>query len=671
MITKSGIGLGQLKSKVPIWGLRIVLIVLIISNIYLNITQTQNHLNSDIVNETTYKQQVCETKSLLPENWIHPHELHTNRLVVLFAPTYWITHNTLFAQELGVIFGMFLQLLLTAYLLKQLKVKETVILLCLCIYLGFNPQASVLHTYFDAYAGFILAFLLTLGIEINLVKNIDGIKSFKNWTFISKIMILFAISIFFGYGTPKLFIMLYAPIMITDLILYFKEHGFQHNLVYNNRFYSFVLNLLLTISNVIAYAFFLKSNIKYNPVPLTIGQLKDQLDWGNQSLRIEEVVSSLGLTIPAELISLNGILYLLQIVFITALLCAIIYLLFYSKNVFFMQITLMLIFSTILMMAYLLVTVTVFNTSRYYVCTSILAIIVICLAINEVVVNKLWWRKIPFILLLGILLLCYKIRPYDEMLFIPTATRDNLKEVTQFIEDNNFTTATASYWNAGLIRAYSNWNIQTRQFIGAPSQTPFLWITDESIYKPAYNNLPNALILTDEEEEKGYQDSGIAKILKDNHKIKEIGEFNIYSLKSSIFKTVFFPSKIGESYQYTFDQWPLYSNDDSYTIKDSEIVIEDGNQLFYGPYVDVNDGTYDISMEYEIDKNDTESFGTIKITQSNGQSILAEQKLMSDAKEVCLKNIELHNSKKLEVVIDVMAKTEVKLKKIVIKRVNE
>lgn len=657
-------------NQLALWGLRIAFALLIIINIYLNLTQTINHLNADIVNETTYKQQVCETGTLLPETWVHPHELHTNRMVLLFAPIYFITDNVLLSQELAVILGMFLQLAAITYLFKQLKLKESVLLLCLCMYLGFNPQASVIHTYFDAYAAFALAIFMTLGIEVNLFRSKTEGTLLRGWKYYSKLVILFGLSIFFGYGTPKLFIMLYAPLLLADFILYMKEHGSERKLIYDARFFSCLLNLLLAGANGISYVFFLKSNANYNPVALTIGQLKDQLGWENLSLRIQELFLALGITIPQELISISGILYILQIIFVVVLLCSIIHILIYSNNLYYKQITLVYIFSTLIMMAYLSLTVSAFSTSRYYIATSLLSIFIVCFIINEAIDNKVWWNKIPILGVFGIIILCAKIRPYDEMLYISASTREELKEVTYYIEENNYKTATASYWNAGLIRAYSDWRIQTRQFLGAPSQTPFLWITDETIYMPEYNNLPNALILTDEEEEQGAQDSAVGEILRNSKKIKEIGEFNIYALESSIFKAVFFPSQIGKDYEYTFNQWPIYTNDNTYRIENGELTVENGTQLFYGPYVDVSKGFYDISLDYETKEKQKDAIGTIAVTESNGEKKVAEQVLLSTEKQVILKDVKLYNSKKVEVVINLAGSSEAILKKITIKRVK-
>jgi hypothetical protein len=623
-----------------------VLICLVIWMIYLNFTQMIHHINADIVNEITYKKQVWETKNLLPPNWINPHELHTNRLVFIFVPIYAFTKNVMLSHQLTVIIGMLLQLFSLVYLLRQLHMNKTSILFTLCLYLGFNAQSGLLFAYFDAYSGFAIVIFITLGIKLNLDQKLD--YSLKNKIVSFQTIILLIMSVYMGYGTPKLIIMLYGPLFIVDVFIYMRKHLLNKEMVWDNNIFSIILSGFLLISNGLSYMVLIKVGANFNPIPMKVVPLSQQLSWDCISTQIQSLLRSLGFYESSTILSKQGILYLLSIIFILSILSSTIYLIKFSKNEIYKKIGFYFIATTGMMFFYLILSGVSDMTYRYFLATTIVSFVVLGICVYDVIKNRLWWTNGIIILLFILILFSLKIAPFDDIL--PGAIKDEegLAKCVQYMKNNGYTLATAQYWNAGLLKGYSNWEIQTQQYMTLGDKTPFLWLTDKSIYDEEYDKEPNILFLTDVEEQSALENDNTKFIISENEKVAEFGIYNLYLLERSLFNSIRLPMTVGETKEYNFEDWKYTLYNSSYQNYSKSILSGPNYGGFYGPYININYGSFDITLEYKVHQSTGDDIGVFEITESVS-TIVASTKIKETTNKCVLKDVSFNNSQDVEV----------------------
>ena len=126
------------------------------------------YIQSDLINEITYRQQCYQQKTLFPDDFTHSGELFATRPVLLYYFFYNITHNFLFSYQLETMVMLVILLSVTVFLCKCVGVKNNSIIFVLIVFLIWMPELTknVLWLEQDAYSLFAITVFLTFAFRI-------------------------------------------------------------------------------------------------------------------------------------------------------------------------------------------------------------------------------------------------------------------------------------------------------------------------------------------------------------------------------------------------------------------------------------------------------------------------------------------------------------------------
>jgi hypothetical protein len=224
-----------------------------------------------------------------------------------------------------------------------------------------------------------------------------------------------------------------------------------------------------------------------------------------------------------------------------------------------------------------------------------------------------------------------------------TETKKNLMKVAEYMQQEGFNIVEASYWNAGILKIYSNGDINAKHWMPPtlnPNMIPFIWVTDKSLYAK-YQNNPTILLTTDSEET-NFNDISKARLLR-GEKLTKIGEFNLYKFEEAQLSLYEFPEIAGESREYTFRNWD-WLNNAKIDYDNKSIVTEPGGGFFFGPYISVKEGIYDFVLDYEVVLSVSDIIGEFRVTTNAGTNIIGKLMLTNNDRQIVIKDIRLKDS---------------------------
>jgi hypothetical protein len=376
------------------------------------------------------------------------------------------------------------------------------------------------------------------------------------------------------------------------------------------------------------------------------------LEWENISLRIKELINLGYETIYYGQISernqeliISGYEYFFSFALFLLTLLTIIYILKYNKNPFFIKIIFYFIFVTFFVFMYMLTTSFPFLFARYYFMTSVLYLIILGIAKNESMRYRFWWTPLISIIVFAAILLnqidIYKVNKRAGT----NETTKNLRKVALYLQKEKFNIVEASYWNAGVLKSYSNGYINTKHWGHGTNLAPFIWLTDKSLYRE-YQNTPTILLTTDNEE-LNFNETSKSRLLT-GEKLTKIGEFNLYKFDGAQLSLIEFPNISGESIEYTFQNWQWLFNA-KINFDNKSIITEPSGGFFFGPYIFVKNGIYDFILDYEVILSTSDIVGEFKVTTDIGTNTLTKLMLTNSDKRIAIKDVHFKNSNSIEV----------------------
>lgn len=641
------------------------LLALITRIAYVNMTSMMANMHPDLANEIKYRQLIWETKSLLPANWYNAQELHINRLLFLYVPIYAITKQFILSYQISIILGMLLQLAALAYLLKQINFSVPALLFTLCCYLGINAQSGFLFVIMDSYAGFAIAIFITLGIRFNLEREWVSVKSMMCKASLMKLTLLACIAFYFGFSSPRLILILYAPLLGAETVIYIKNYGLKEYITYNKDLFFIGLIAFLLVLSGAGHMIMLKSGAHIVPTPLSIKSLSQQLEWSNITLQLQGLLMAFHLYSDEinSLLSTKGIMYILSILVIFFLLFTAVYAV-RSNHKQYKTIGWFFLITTLVVFGYSIVVALYDSSYRYYLATSLLGVVLLGGGINRAIQHKAWW---VWWAVCGMLITAGLFCTFPHR--TDSGYNHDLQEAADFIENEGYRIVTGSLQVVDNLSAYTNGRIVTRHW-GSNFFEPFPYLTDISLYTWVYQEEPNILMITDEDVTNMQDDEVLSEILDEGEKLAKFGPYNLYRYDRNLMCIITFPTKAGERSEFNFEQWPHTMRVNAqYNKSDKSITIGSEGGFFYGPYIIVDKGIYDISLFYNVQEAQDDSIGTLSVTCENGQMSLATDLIDSNANIVTLYDVNFDETKKnVEIVGTCNEGNIVAFKKIIITR---
>lgn len=647
-------------------------------------------LDSDVVNEISYRQASWEQKSLFPEGFVHGNETYANRPVMIYWFFYALTHNFMFSFQLGNICVLILQLAALAFLLRKLTVGFRSALFALCMYVAWMPMtggsaanlAYVLFWPMEPYSFFAIIVMLTMAMMIEAGKKFELSGEIRNCAV--PLLVLLLLAAFSGYTTLKMTMVLYIPLFLVHIIRLFLQYVSSDRIPAKTVFTT-CTSISLLFTNMLFYA--LCSVIHrdaFVPVAIDIAPVFSWTSWPVISAQLGMILTALGFRGGGALTSLSGVNFLVSACFVALEACSILWI---AKNAISKKtdkagnILFYWVAATSAVCAVNIFTASQILATRYYFVTTILLPVLCGLALHDWENNQK--ETVAWVTSLGVLGLW--------ALFGITVLTNNMQfkagepvlaQVAAYIEDNDYHYVTASYWNAGVIKGYTNGQVEAQHSYPGRIHTlePYHWMIDVRVFEQERAGEPNILLLTDEEEAQIVNEKRTANLLLQNHgeKVAEIGGFNLYELNENPYtlvkkveaqygaglpaegqreKTVY-PSNIGFIYQNA-------------ALNENNELISDGNHpghVLYGPYSDSIAGTYDITLHYVVESYTGSDNGVFDVALDTGP--YRETIFTAAERTAVLEHVEMETGHRFEVRVFVPEGMIIRVQSIDYKRIE-
>lgn len=188
------------------------------------------------------------------------------------------------------------------------------------------------------------------------------------------------------------------------------------------------------------------------------------------------------------------------------------------------------------------------------------------------------------------------------------------EELIQYLKKNDLDFGYATYWRAYKFTMLTSGDIQILAFTNKPN-IPYYWLTSRDWYEPNYHEGKSFIMIGSDQilDEKYYR---IAE------RVDRIGEYTIFIYEQNISR---YPTLVADTLQEGLtceigtDQ--LFTVNKAYK-RDDKIILEQNGKQF-GPYIELESGTYEICVEGSRLKN--VEFSVTSGTEHKEQEILVKK----------------------------------------------
>lgn len=328
---------------------------------------------------------------------------------------------------------------------------------------------------------------------------------------------------------------LYAPLFLVDVVQSFLVYIDGKSIERKNVIAAITSGVLL-LANIGAYTLCLyRHGTEFYPASIKIADMRNWLlDWTVISGQIRVLLMGMGLVGQGKISSPLGMTFMLTGLFAILTLFASGWIVAKGKEkglvrarelVLFWYMTMAIVFFEEVLVARKSV------AARYYFVTTILMPVIYAVALDAWSKRKGKRVALPGVASMLILLALFVVTGESQVMAY-SAKPPVLTQVADYLVDNGYRYVTASYWNAGVLKGYTNFAVETQHVNVDGNLSPFEWIIDKRLFSQPHEGEPHILLLTDSEEETLAKLNGASYLMVQNYaqKVTEIGQFNLYEL---------------------------------------------------------------------------------------------------------------------------------------------
>ena len=636
-------------------------------------------MNSDVACDIIFRRLSWEKKTLFPAGYVGPAESMSLRPVLLYWLFYAITHRFLLAFQLENICTLLLGLATIYYFLTKLKVARaakffSLFLMVTCLASGVQYVA---FWTLNAYILYIITTFLTLALRISLREAESAKGSVRP---IAVILLLAAV---FGYGTIKMILFLYLPLVMLDVCRVLSRYFKRQTISRADRMLCTVSVASLCV-NVLAYALFM---FRHSDMILESGiYIADIGTWLSSNIltnRLSELVQCFGVTGGGALTSSRGILFLLSGIIAVMELVSIGWL---TRNgakrtkefVGFW------ICATMAGVAYNALLGMTDTNVRYYAVVAISIHLLCGCAISE------WMEKgekldlRPLAAAAAIVALFLGVRVVVEAKTY-TGTPP-LAQVAAYAEENGYQYAVGGFWNADVLTGLTDgrleaWHSDPATPSSIVKMRPIHFLVDTNQFTQERLGEPGLLVLTDLEEQTIFEENSFVAELLNEHaeKVTEIDVYNLYAVTENPYTLI---EKIkrdrtgGLPAADQTEKTDLPGNDgfilaNNAALNENGELVSDGvtaGTILYGPYSETIPGVYDITLNYTAEAASGASEGIFDVALDTQR--YAATAIPADQTSVTLEDVSIEAGHKFEARVIVPAGMEIRVQSIHYTRVG-
>lgn len=488
-----------------------------------------NHMDSDIASEVLLGKEMLVEHKIFPTGWFYSTELRILNIQLLIAPLIKFTGNMLLSKSIANFILLILFCSTYYYLMKSLEINKTYSLLILVVII--SPISNGLM--YDLYSGaFYTSYLIFIMLNIVLWNSINN-KCIEK----KKKIILYIISIILSFSLgiqgTRLLANLYIPLLIMDLILIWLDIKDNKNMKFNYKtiFNRVFMSSSMFICSFLGLAFSRKILSKtFHYTDLGVQTFVNVNEIGNRFfLSISSILTLFGTVANGKVISINGIISAINLIFVILLFVVSYKLLKSHKYLSNPRKALVIFFwVSFLMNTYFLIFTNILITDRYYVDSMVLLFPILGIYFDEFKNKFLPIEKFTLAFFVSICILCSQYNVIYKG-FIKTDNSQDKYNVINFLKKNNLNFGYATFWNANVLNVLSNGKVEIANINGSLNGS-YLWLTPARYYKTEFHHGKTFLLLNKDEVKRADP-----KLLSKGKKITKINNYVIYIYDKNIF----------------------------------------------------------------------------------------------------------------------------------------
>lgn len=370
--------------------------------------------------------------------------------------------------------------------------------------------ARLTYLYYGYYAFYLAAILLIIGF-LEREKNEMRVKK-------GTLVIHMILACLLGIVGIRMTVFLYVPMAaagVLGLVKGQKGQDERNRFVFKHILILFAINVFGTM---IGKASFSKENILFDALSVSVADFTTipERFWNNVVAALSMIWSTKG---NFPVLSLDSISFLLK------LLLTVLAVYLFKKNVkLYMESFIFRYFLSYLLVVLFVMTVTTFGkgVGLYYFLLPYFLVYILLYYINFF---KKESNTYYILIFLYITIVFHSIFFYGNELKL--GEDENSRQMVEWLEQNSVNKIAATFWNAGVIEAYSDGRIEAIYLSPYTENeiTGYVYLNDKSKYDSFVNPV---VILTDTEEESVLANKNSRLYTLHAQKIEEIGRYNVY-----------------------------------------------------------------------------------------------------------------------------------------------
>ena len=648
--------------KIISWTMLCIILTIVV---YVNFKKIQFNIDTDIFAEMNYGKEVWVNKTLFPMTWFPAQELMFFRPTIIYVFIYGIIKKYILSYSISLVITLGLIITSYIYMLKAYKYSNNIILLSVLLLLSFDGDSRsfvILNFMMYGYYGF---YTVSTFFTIGVIQRIHDEKKLKK----KYIYFIYFIAFISGLSGIRMIIFLYIPLLVSGILNWYINIEKKMN---NSYIHIIFLSIINAIGIIISKLFFYYTIAYRNEDTMklsVLSEIKDKL-WDNIISAIYMVLGSNG---GMELKSfqmidmiLKGILFLSVLFFLYKNRRR------YTKN---MAVLFFISYFIVIFGIKTLTNQTSFGFSWYYYLVPCLFSLIIC-DISKIIKYK---NKL-FILLIGICISNIFANSYP---YFDYKEDTEFSKIIDYLNKNKVKEVATFFGLSGKVWAYSNGEIKvghwnTSLLNGGNDIKPIYWLGNSTVYD--FKHTPTYVII-DADQEKILLNKKNSKLYVDKaEKVYQTPYYKIYKFETNPLAEFRMPRK-GEKLEFPPNKVNLLAMENGYT-KDNNSIITKGKEgyIFYGPYIYVEVGTYNIEFEYKTISNNINKnieMGYIEVVSHDKIDkektiFLSKEKILSNklSGKIILKNIKFHKADDVEIRAYGLTGYKFEISKMIITRVK-
>ena len=468
--------------KNSIYVLTIILYIFVfVSLVVINLNLMDKIINSDIAGELVFAKTIYNTHSLLPLNWCFSTEIRLI-LVQIIAPILMnFTNSNHILLVITNFISYFIIIILSFILFKKLKINNRY---SAFMALFFISPISTSFIYYYLIGNWYLTYTVLELLYIILLLNLVDKKNKINYILFGIISLLLGL---FGF---RFIVCVLLPLIIMYIINLYKTKNIKNKYT----------KIIILSTSCMIIGFLINTLILQNIYSVYDRSTTMFIDLNNfykaPSILFKEFLKFFGYNSNAFVFSMSGILNIFSFIIPVIIILILINVFKNNKNkyinflkYFFLYSLISLIFFTVFMGK----NGTFQIKNKYYITAIILVIPLIIYYLK-------YTNKVNRIIVITTFSIYIIISSISNIIYYTNndnnyINTNKLKDMTDYLIDNEYYSCYASFWNANMIEYYSNGKINVGSLEENNMYYPYYWLTNKDYY-----SVENKCVVLDETE---------------------------------------------------------------------------------------------------------------------------------------------------------------------------